>query len=92
MQRTTAKEVTVIEWEDLLEAPLQVKLGQLLKLVPNFHKALVESIMQNNHKMGLNQDAIQEARAELVAADSARATDTRIPECWLQTPAFRKFP
>ena len=28
-------------WESLFEAPIQVKLGQLLWLVPNFHKALL---------------------------------------------------
>ena len=62
----------------MLEAPIQVKLGQLLRLVPNFHKALLPSLGPQTKSPQQAEDVVSLEQVEPVL--DVPVTYTRIPE------------
>ena len=65
-------------WDSLLDAPIQVKLGQLLRLVPNFHKALLPTGQEPKRGPGQVLEDTQVAQVDPVP--EGPVTDTRIPK------------
>ena len=66
------------QWDSLLEAPIQVQLGQLLRLVPNFHKALLTA------GEGVTAAGVQSAAPVSITqrdpVPESPIMDTRVPE------------
>ena len=66
------------DWAGLLTAPLQIQLGHLLRLVPNFHKALLTPEEGRANLPTTGENSIQAAHLDAVPA--VPVTDVRIPE------------
>ena len=75
-----SRQETVSEdWAELLTAPVQVPLGRLLRLVPNFHKALITPVAEGSTPLPIQEgNSIQAAHLDAVAA--VPVIDVRIPE------------
>ena len=66
------------QWDSLLEAPIQVQLGQLLRLVPNFHKALLTT--GDGVTTAEDKFAATVSITQVVPVPESPITDTRVPE------------
>lgn len=75
------------QWDSLLEAPIQVQLGQLLRLVPNFHKALLTA------GEGVTAAGVKSAAPmSIMQGDpvpESPITDTRVPEISVEYRGIR---
>lgn len=74
--QTTQDVESEAAWKELFKAPLQLTLGSLLKLVPNFHKGLLkQGILQG---MDVSVGSAEPDNTPPLPLE--RVTDTRIPE------------
>ena len=78
MRHTSQKDASTTEaaWQELYAAPLQIRLGSLLQLVPNFHKGLLDQ--GKLYKPDIHVGNAEPDDAPPLLGD--RITDTRIPE------------